>query len=227
MESQRELLSAKVPVRERSKFSVITNGYDSAKVVGPLRDTGRFTMSYFGTSYEKGFPLRFIDQIAGLIRRDEDLSRDCLVRVVGETPGSIRSHLEAALPGKNLEIRPHLPHEQFNRLLYEKQVLLLVVNEDPLHRYSLPSKLFEYLPTGNPILGIGPRDHEAALILRETGTGEMFSSHDEEGVRSFIRSRYEEWREGRGGREGRRFPLYERRNQAGVLAGILDGVLGA
>jgi hypothetical protein len=227
MESQRELLSAKVSAEERSKFFVITNGYDSAKVVGSLRDNGRFTISYFGTSYEKGFPLRFIDQVAGLIRRDENLSRDCLVRVVGETPGSIRSYLQEALPEKNLEIRPHMPHEQFNLLLYEKQVLLLVVNEDPLHRYSLPSKLFEYLPTGNHILGIGPRDHEAANITRETGTGEMFSSHDEEGVRSFIRSRYEEWREGGDQREVRRFPLYERRYQAERLAGILDSVLGA
>ena len=227
MESQRELLAAKVPARERSKFSVITNGYDSANVLGPLRDTGRFTISYFGTSYEKGFPLGFIDQLAELIRRDEGMSRDCLVRVVGETPASIRRRLEEALPGKNLEIRPHLPHEEFNPLLYEKQVLLLVVNEDPLHRYSLPSKIFEYLPTGNAILGIGPNDHEAARILRETGTGEMFSSHDEDGVRSFIKNGYDRWREGRGSGEGKRFPLYERRNQAGKLAGILDGLLGA
>jgi hypothetical protein len=227
MESQRELLAAKVPARERSKFSVITNGYDSANVLGPLRDTGRFTISYFGTSYEKGFPLGFIDQLAELIRRDEGMSKDCLVRVVGETPASIRRRLEEALPGKNLEIRPHLPHEEFNPLLYEKQVLLLVVNEDPLHRYSLPSKIFEYLPTGNAILGIGPHDHEAARILRETGTGEMFSSHDEDGVRSFIKNSYDRWREGQGPGEGRRFPLYERRNQAGKLAGILDGLLGA
>lgn len=227
MESQRKLLAAKVPARERSKFSVITNGYDGAKVLGPLRDTGRFTISYFGTSYEKGFPLDFIDGLSELIGRDEGLSRDCLVRVIGETPASIRNHLEAVLPGKNLEIRPHLPHDEVNPLLYEKQVLLLVVNEDPLHRYSLPSKIFEYLPTGNAILGIGPDDHEAANILRETGTGRMFSSRDGDGVRNFIQSCYARWREGQGPREGRRFPHYERRNQAGELAGILDGLLRA
>jgi hypothetical protein len=227
MESQRVLLSTKVPEGTGGKFSVIHNGYDGAGVLPSLRDTGRFTISYFGTSYEKGFPLSFIDQLGKLIEDDRDLSRDCLVRVVGETPASIRRHLEAAIPAGNLEISPHLPHEKFTPLLYERQLLLLVVNEDPLHRYSLPSKLFEYLPTGNPVLGIGPGDHEAAHILGETSAGEMFPSRDTEGVERFIRSRYEEWRGGRGALETRSFPLYERRRQAGRLAEILDGVTGS
>ena len=224
-QSQAGLLSGKLAPASRAKFSVIMNGYDSEDDGGAPKDTDKFYISYLGTSYAAGFPYRFFDVLGELLAGDEGFAADCVLRVIGKTAPEVRDHIEKAIPAENVAIGAHVPHEQLREILREKQLLLLAVNEGQLHRYSLPSKLFEYLPTGNPVLGIGPADHEACRIMAETGVGPMFPAADTAGIGDFVMGTYRSWRAG-WSREKKRFPQYERRSQAQQLADVLDGALG-
>jgi hypothetical protein len=59
----------------------------------------------------------------------------------------------------------------------------------------LPGKLFEYLATGLPVLGVGPIQGDAAALLRETGAGEMIGSGDVDGMKKNLLDQFLLWKE--------------------------------
>lgn len=222
--SQRDLLAGKLPPGSSDKFTVIMNGYDSEDDPGERAESSKFHISYLGTSYPEGFPYSFFDILKDLLAGDGSFAGDFVLRVIGQTAPAVRDSIERTIPAANVDIRAHMAHDCLLEVLREKQLLLLVVNEGRLHRYSLPSKIFEYLPTGNPVLGIGPADHEVCRIVEETGVGAMFPAGERAGIENFIMSAYENWSAGRSGVK-KRFPQYERRTQSRQLAEVFESVL--
>jgi hypothetical protein len=50
----------------------------------------------------------------------------------------------------------------------------------------LTGKLFEYLATENPILNIGPKDGDAAAILKENAISVTLNPNDKQAIMDFI-----------------------------------------
>jgi glycosyltransferase involved in cell wall biosynthesis len=73
----------------------------------------------------------------------------------------------AELGLRNVTLLPGIPHEQVPALLAAADVCLVPLRDVPLFSSFIPSKLFEYLAAGRPVVGavVG----EAAQILREAG----------------------------------------------------------
>jgi hypothetical protein len=65
-------------------------------------------------------------------------------------------------------------------------LLLLLVNNTPNSKGILTGKLFEYLSVKTPILGIGPIDGDAAIVLNEAKAGIMFNYDDLSGIKAYI-----------------------------------------
>ncbi|MGM9792805.1 MAG: hypothetical protein ACI3Y8_01290, partial [Candidatus Cryptobacteroides sp.] len=65
-------------------------------------------------------------------------------------------------------------------------LLILPLRKEPEYRATLPGKLFEYLASMVPILGIGQTDGAMARIINETRSGVVFDWDDEESVRTYI-----------------------------------------
>jgi hypothetical protein len=65
-------------------------------------------------------------------------------------------------------------------------VLLLIIPEIENNKGILTGKLFEYLATGNPILNIGPKDGDAAAILKENAISVTLNPNDKQAIMDFI-----------------------------------------
>lgn len=65
-------------------------------------------------------------------------------------------------------------------------LLILPLRKEPEYKATLPGKLFEYLASMNPILGIGQTDGAMARIVNQTGAGVVFGWDDKESVASYI-----------------------------------------
>ena len=59
----------------------------------------------------------------------------------------------------------------------------------------MPGKLFEYLATGLPVLGVGPVNGDAADFLTSTRAGVMFDGNDQSGIRIFLQKEFGQWYE--------------------------------
>lgn len=221
---QKELLAAKIGDRE--KITVITNGYDAADMVMRSERREFFYITHIGTIYDKGFPERFFRRISALIQNDIELKQQLRLRIIGTFSSSVSNLLQRIIPVENLELREYIPHAEAVRYLYQEQVLLLLVNEDPLQAYSLPAKLYEYLPTGNPILGFGlPHDDVETILEQKTGRGVHVAAENAAEIDAWIRDRFAEWKKGKLNRGMQRFLEFEREHLTQQLAASIEKCL--
>ena len=100
-----------------------------------------------------------------------------------------------------------------NNAMYGKSSLLLLV----LTGYKdaegyLPGKLFEYLATGLPILGIGPEQGDAAALLSSTGAGEMLGDMNKEQIKMKVMEYFIAWKNGSTPVQHRDVSKYSRKN---------------
>ena len=101
--------------------------------------------------------------------------------------------------------------------------LLLLV----LHGYRdaegyLPGKLFEYLATGFPVLGIGPPDGDAAALLRESGAGTMIGAEDATAIKQYVLDVYAAWKKDESRRNDSPPATYSRRELTRRMAELLQ-----
>jgi glycosyltransferase involved in cell wall biosynthesis len=68
---------------------------------------------------------------------------------------------------RNVTLLPGIPHEQVPTLLAAADICLVPLRDVPLFSSFIPSKMFEYLAAGKPV--VGAVAGEAAQILREAG----------------------------------------------------------
>ena len=68
---------------------------------------------------------------------------------------------------RNVTLLPGIPYEQVSALLAAADICLVPLRDVPLFSSFIPSKMFEYLAAGKPV--VGAVTGEAAQILREAG----------------------------------------------------------
>ncbi len=214
------LLESKV---SRLLVKTITNGYDEADFSGcENQSSNLFYLSYFGTLHEQQTPEALFRALSSLLNSDRAFSRDFRIRFVGDISSATLRIVKKVVDRNHWSWIRYLEHEEMIRVLLEEQVLILLVNRVPNNRPIIPGKIFEYLRTGNPILGVGPDDGEAGNILKETGGGQMFDYSQTDRIKDFISCQYNKWKEGKLRRTVRDFPKFERSCQTAALADLFD-----
>ena len=99
-----------------------------------------------------------------------ELDNDPAVRFAFVGEGADKAGLGqrvAELGLRHVTLRPDVPHEQVPALLAAADICLVPLRDVPLFSSFIPSKMFECLAAGKPV--IGAVAGEAAQILREAG----------------------------------------------------------
>jgi colanic acid biosynthesis glycosyl transferase WcaI len=103
-------------------------------------------------------------------------------RVVVVSEGRGREWLEAEagdVPG--LMLFDYQPYEQLPDMLASADVLLVVLESDA-SRYSVPSKVLNYLCAGRPVLALLPPDNAVAQMIEAAGAGLVVAPGDADGA---------------------------------------------
>lgn len=205
---------------------VLMNGYDPedfADVTAhPSSDV--FDLTYVGNLNEDRNPDALWQALARLEAPDQ--MADLRVRLVGHIDPVVIQAAERRGLGDLLKQRRYVPHPEAIQTMKNAGVLLLVINRVPGAEGIMTGKLYEYLASGRPILGIGPVAGDAAAVLEATGAGRMFDFDDVAGVASFVHQHYVAWQMGypKSGATARATAAYSRQGQAQVLAGLLEAL---
>ena len=99
-------------------------------------------------------------------------------RVVVVTEGKGREWLE--IHGKNeprLMLLDYQPYEQLPDMLASSDVLLVILEQDA-SRYSVPSKVCNYLCAGRPVLALLRPDNAVAEMIQKAGAGIVVNPGD-------------------------------------------------
>ena len=119
------------------------------------------------------------------------------IRLAGKTDTEILEALRQRGLSDNVENLGYLPHQQTTALQQSASVLLLPLRDEPEYAKALPGKIFEYMASRRPVLGIGQEGGAAARLLSETGSGVMYGWDKLGPVAEYIDAAWEKHLEGR------------------------------
>ncbi len=221
-----ESMSRRFAARAALRLRVIENGYDEADFRGvtsrPPDD--QFVIGHVGNLNGARNPVVLWKALAEL--HPAESMPDLKIRLTGNVDPSVMTSASELGLADLIDVQPYVPHEVAIDRMHRTTLLLLCINRVEGSGGITTGKLYEYLATGRPILGIGPPDGDAARVLGKTDAGKMFDFDDVSGVQAFIRENYTAWESG-GQLEGavnERASQYSRREQARVLADVLSEI---
>jgi glycosyltransferase involved in cell wall biosynthesis len=229
--SWRDLLSRKVQKNGRSsrRFSVVQNGFDTDDIPrSPARPAAdAFELTHVGSLYASRNP----EALWRALRRLLDMhdSMTLRVRLVGSVDPNVSRSLEAhGLMSITTHV-PYVPHAEALTYMRQAGLLVLSIESFPEANGMMTGKIYEYLASGRPVVGIGPPGGDAAALLRTTEGGRLFGQNEVAGLAHFIRDHYRAWERGNpfSGASSDALRPYRRQGQTERMAGVLDAVTAA
>ena len=190
-ESIKKLFAGKLKKGDVNKIHVIPNGYDE-KDFPPVhkKRNDRFTLTYTGTIADN----YHIDNLLVVIFRLQ--LEDFVLCFVGQVSEKYKALIRSSGLVKQTEFISHVSHPEAIKKMISSDLLLLGIPDVPDNAGILTGKLFEYLASGTPILGIGPSQGDAAKIIHSCKAGQMFDYEDADGIERFLKEKWQDWKQG-------------------------------
>ena len=104
----------------------------------------------------------------------------------------------------------------------KSQVLLLIEINSEDTKSIIPGKLFEYLVSGRPIIGVGPKGSDFAEIIIDTNTGVFADYTEKEKLKNYFANYFGLFLEGNLKSNAVGLQKYSRKNLTEKLANILN-----
>jgi len=148
---------------------------------------GKFVAGYIGT-HGMAHGLEKIVEAAELLRDQPD------VRILLVGAGSEKEKIEAMVAERGLDNVVSLgrfPKEEMNRIWSLCDVSLIHLRDLPVFETVIPSKLFESMGVGIPVL-MGVPKGEATGIVEESDCGELCEPENPQSIASTLSSMYED-----------------------------------
>ena len=164
--------------------AMITNGYDATDFTGPAPEPdGCFNITHTGLFSKDGNPLKLWKVLGEMPAAFREKLR---IRLVGTVDGEVLEAISAQGLGGNVVSLGYLDHAAAVREQRAATILILPLRNDPQYKPILPGKLFEYLASRRPVLGIGQTDGAMARVIEEAVAGVTVDWDDEAGLRQFL-----------------------------------------
>ncbi len=158
---------------DAEKISIIPNGFDEDdfKNCAAVDREKDFVIGYTGTISGQYEPWGFLNAFHNLVRQTDGRAK---LEITGTIAPGIISYIEKLGISDFVTIKAPVPHKDIPGLLCRKSALLLVLPRVSHADLILTGKLFEYMASGRPIILVGPKNGDAAGILKECASGESF-----------------------------------------------------
>ncbi|MBN1265950.1 MAG: glycosyltransferase [Anaerolineales bacterium] len=230
------------------KYVVIPNGYDEADFHnGDVKTENLFLISYVGSMYDfqvrpraagwkkifepltaggAAVPIRSPESLFYAIRtlldQIPEAGSHVRLRFVGSFPEVYRKILSEYRLEDFVEVIGYVNHSRAVAEMQEASVLVLI-QDGAGSEEVIPGKLYEYLRSGTPVLGM-LREGLAARLIRDSSAGEVVQPDDRESAGRLLTEWYRCWKAGKSfsAPDMTFIQQFTRREQARALAELLD-----
>lgn len=207
---------------------LITNGFDECDFPsekdteaygGPDKD---FTITHTGLFAADGNPTVLWDVLREKYQADDDFRKRLRIKLIGKNDEQILKALKDRGLQEALTDMGYQSHSVAVEQQRKASILILPLRKEPEYKAVLPGKLFEYMASERPVLGIGQPDGAMAMILGEAKTGTVLDWDDKKGISEYIEKCWKMHLEGRLTTEGADISRFTRRSTTRQMAGLFD-----
>ncbi|MGN0202217.1 MAG: glycosyltransferase [Candidatus Cryptobacteroides sp.] len=203
---------------------LVTNGFDESDFREDAEPSGYFDITHTGLFASDGNPEILWKVLADKCSAEPAFKDSLRLRLVGKTDKAVLDSIrEAGLEG-NLVDLGYRDHKTAVSEQRNASLLILPLRREPEYRSVLPGKLFEYLASRRPVLGIGQPDGAMAQIISRTGSGVVYDWDQERKIRSYIDFCWEEFTEGELQDNSSDISEYTRRGLTHRYASLLEEI---
>ncbi len=198
----------------------ITNGYDHHKITITNKDE-KFTLSHIGSLLSDRNPEVLWEVLSELIKDHDDFKMAFQLNFAGAVSEDVLNSVYANGLKAHTKVLGYLSHDKAIELQMRSQLLLLIEIDSEVTKAIIPGKLFEYLVSETPILGIGPKDSDIEAIITSTNTGRYFNYQSKDAIKSQILMYFEAYKNRNLRSHAIGLKPYSRRELTKVLAELL------
>jgi glycosyltransferase involved in cell wall biosynthesis len=182
-----------------SKAVKIPNGYDpdhSVAIDAKKKTSNQFSIRYFGSLKANQHPGAFINALSEIELNHPDIAKEINFEFYGSIDPQIQKEISSVTDSISSRFNGFISHDEMMSLVSDTSLLLLVIGMTKNSKFALSTKVFEYMLSGNPVLGIGPTDGAAADLVKKTQIGSFFEREDVDGIKDFILNNFETFKKG-------------------------------
>lgn len=212
----------------KTPVELITNGFDECDFPaekckkaegGP---SSEFIVTHTGLFAADGNPTTLWDVLSDKCNTCPDFRKALRIELIGKTDEQILKAISEAGLSANLMDLGYQPHAKAIEHQRMASLLILPLRKEPEYKAVLPGKLFEYLASFRPVLGIGQRDGAMSIILNSTKSGVVFEWEDKESISQYIDDCWERHLAGRLNVEGADISQFTRENLTHRMAQLFE-----
>lgn len=200
--------------------TVITNGYDVELVAKEPLDE-KFTLAHIGSFLSERNPKILWESLSELVSEDAEFKDKFELKLIGAVSQEVLTSIEQHGLTNYVNNMGYVSHSEAVKQQRKSQVLLLVEIDSPDTRCIIPGKLFEYMASERPVIGVGPQGADFADIIKTTNTGVFVEYTEKEMLKDTLKSYFAQYMG-----EGLKvhaigLQQYSRRNLTNQLANLL------
>ena len=201
-------------------IEIITNGYDVEKIGNQILDR-KFSLAHIGSFLSERNPRILWESISELIRENPTFASHFQLKLIGAVSQEVLDAI-ALFQLQNYVINlGYVSHDEAIIQQKKSQVLLLIEINSEDTKSIIPGKLFEYMVSERPIIGIGPKGSDFAEIITDTNTGIFVDYSEKDKLKNVIATYFKQFLEGKLKSHAVGLQKYYRRNLTEKLANLL------
>ena len=214
----------------QTDVELITNGFDECDFPGDRcveADGGPdkpFVITHTGLFAADGNPTILWEVLSEKCKVDELFNNALKINLIGKTDSQILESLQAAGIVDKVVDKGYQPHHVAVEEQRKASLLILPLRKEPEYKAVLPGKLFEYMASWRPVLGIGQPDGAMSMILNNTKTGVVLNWNDKTSISRYIDMCWKNHLEGRLSVEDADISQFTRRNLTRRMAQLFDRI---
>ena len=214
----------------QTPVELITNGFDECDFAsekcheaegGPDRE---FCITHTGLFAADGNPTVLWEVLGEKCMVDEVFRKALRIKLIGKTDDNIIAALNQAGLQDAIEDLGYQPHTEAVAQQRKASLLILPLRKEPEYKAVLPGKLFEYLASWRPVLGIGQPDGAMSMILNTTKTGVVLDWEDKASIARYIDFCWERHLAGKLTVEDADISQFTRRNLTRRMAELFNSI---
>lgn len=170
-------------------IEVITNGFDIetsfAKTKNIVLDS-KFSLAHIGSFLSDRNPEILWQSLSELVLEIPEFKKNLEIKLIGKVSQEVLDAISKKKLYEFVSNLGYLSHEKAIENQKKSQVLLLIEIDSIDTKSIIPGKLFEYMVSERPIIGIGPKDSDFQEILVNTNSGIFHDYSEKEKLKKTI-----------------------------------------